>query len=165
MRVLTLDTVDGLPVVEGAALVKKEGASGWVSVHFAPVNKLWVMLFRVGRGKYLAIPSSPEAAAEMPNVPSIRWKRYRERPAVRRKWKHWVGRGTDEEGKPFSRRRLSMTKDATTRDIPDEGGGRAFPKAIGDAEVEWATMTLPSVCAQHKNFLADEVEEAESDND
>ena len=58
-----------------------------------------------------------------------------------------------------------MTKDATTRDIPDEGGGRAFPKAIGDAEVEWATMTLPSVCAQHKNFLADEVEEAESDND
>ena len=61
----------------------------------------------------------------------------------------------------FSRRKLSMTKGATTRDIPDDGGEKAFPKTIGDAAVEWATMTLPSTCGQHKDFLTDEIEEAE----
>ncbi len=161
MIVVELAEVAGLPVVNGAALVKREGASGWYSVHFAPVNKLWVMLFRVGRGKYLAVPSSPEAAAEMPEVPSVRWSAYRRRPAVRRKWRHWVARGT-EDGKPFTRRRLRTDKESTISDIPDdESGGRAFPRTVGATEVEWATMTLPSVCGQRKNFLADEVEDTE----
>ncbi len=161
MRVLTLPEVDGLPVVAGASLIKKEANSGWYSVHFAPVDKLWVMLFRVGRGKYLAAPNSPEAAAAMPEAPSVRWSAYRRRPAVRRKWRHWVARGT-EDGKPFTRRRLHTASDASIADIPDDDrGGRAFPRTVGATEVEWATMTLPSVCGQHRNFLADEVEDTE----
>lgn len=79
MRVVTLPMVDGLPVISSAKLIKREGKSGWYSVHFAPVNKLWIMLYEFSPGTFLAFPNDDQLMRALPNGD----------PWDERLWKQW----------------------------------------------------------------------------
>jgi len=145
-----------LPVVPGAALVKREGSSGYYSAHFDPVEELWVMLYRVGPGKFLAIPSAPRLLNRLPD--GVAWRVWRRRAAMRRGWRHWRIDGTDADG-AFSGRVLR-----STADVPDDDATEGEPWTVDGVTITRARMTLPSVCGQRdgRAFLRDEIED---DND
>lgn len=139
MIVVTLPVRDGLPVVGGSELTKREGSSGWVSVHFAPVNKYWVMLYDIGGGNFLAIPSDDALLTRLPA--GTQWETYKTTAAIR-SWKWWHVYGSDEDGSV--RGRVVRTE----TDVPSREASEEEPWALEGVTATSAVATLPSICGQ-----------------
>ncbi len=149
MIVVDIPMANGLPVIATAALIKKEGDSGWYSAHFAPVDKLWVMLFSNSPGSFLAIPNTPSLVSRLPN--GVAWQAFLRSPAGR-KWRHWAVDGTDADG-VVTGRRVVATEDVSAADASE-----AKPWTMGGVTVTRAMPTLPSVCGQPKGFLEAQIQ-------
>ncbi len=139
MIVITLPVADGLPVIRGALITKREGKSGYVSVHCKPVNSRWVMLFERRPGRYVVTYCHPKLRGCLPD--GISWDDFCKTAAIR-KWRTWHVEGTDGEGQ-VRNRVVRATVDVPTRDATD-----AEPWTLEGVRVTRAVPTLPSLCGE-----------------
>ena len=128
MRIVTIPMSGGLPVIPEAALIKKEGNSGWYSAHFAPVNRLWVMLFEFESGRFLVDPVDSDLLKHLPN--GTAWNR--------RAWNRWrVEASADEEAVGRVVRMTTVPGQDASNGSPWTGDGVTFTRA---------TPVLPTAC-------------------
>lgn len=161
MIVVNLPMSNGLPVVNSSALVKREGDSGYYSVHFHPVEQLWVMLYRVGAGRFLAVPNKPRLLNRLPD--GVPWRVWIRRAPARRAWKHWRVEGTERVAGAGADTAVSERMVVIDDDTPDDDATDQAPWSVDGVTVTRARPTLPSVCGQRnpRAFLRDQVEASE----
>jgi hypothetical protein len=139
--------VPALPIVQKATIVKREGGSGYYSVHFT--RNRFVVLFQFAPGKFIVTRINGQGIRNrLPE--SITWGDFL-RSAAGRKWRHWrvrrQGEAQDE--------RVQFTQDVPEADATDEA-----PWSHEGMTITMARPTLPSVCGERRarTFLANTVE-------
>ena len=130
MRVVTVPIARGLPVIPGAALIKKEGNSGWYSVHFEPVNKRWIMLYELSwaPGTFLVYPNDDSLLRALPVGSAF----------DRRAWRLWRVRAAADEGRVGELLQIDV--------VPSRDPSDAEPWVIDGVSVTKADPVLRSRC-------------------
>ncbi len=124
----------GLPVIAGAALVKREGDSGWHSVHFDPVEELWVMLYEYETGQFVAHPNDDRLMSQLPD--GTEWSR--------RAWTRWrIEAGADAD-------RVGAVVKIET--VPTEDASDINPWTVDGSTVTRATPVMDGMCG-HVQYM------------
>jgi len=135
--------IPALPIVAAASLIKREGSSGYYSVHFGLRHEHWAMLYQnpgLPPGLFVVTEIEGPVAGELP--PGQPWDAWVRTPAAR-DWQHWRITG-DLDGEAVVDTVVRFTTAVPMND--------ATPSARWNHEVATnvtsSRPTLPSTCGK-----------------